>query len=207
VRFTKFQITLLTVFLVGILAQLIPLVQAATISKGTTFSSGTTISSSQVNGNFDQLFTEINSKETRITTLESNFPQSATFFMDEATTTGSALATTTHGSQPYNFYVTNFAGALNGDGFQCHVFIKAGSYNLYALGVKAPTVGKIDWYLDGVLVAAGQDWYDAGLTFNVTLSIPITISTSGDHTISAVVNGKNAASTAFVFGFTKIWIK
>ena len=42
----------------------------ATISKGYTFSSGQTASSLAVNSNFDQLFTEMNSKETRITSLE-----------------------------------------------------------------------------------------------------------------------------------------
>jgi len=44
--------------------------QTATITKNFTFSNGGTASASAVNSDFDQLFTEINAKETRITTLE-----------------------------------------------------------------------------------------------------------------------------------------
>jgi hypothetical protein len=46
--------------------------EAATITKPNTFSSGTAISSSQVNGDFDALYTEINAKEARLTTIEAN---------------------------------------------------------------------------------------------------------------------------------------
>lgn len=45
---------------------------AGMITKTNTFNPGDTISSSQMNVNFDQLFTEINAKETRISTLETN---------------------------------------------------------------------------------------------------------------------------------------
>lgn len=45
-------------------------IYGAVISKPFTFTDGQVISASQVNGNFDALFSEINSKETRINTLE-----------------------------------------------------------------------------------------------------------------------------------------
>jgi hypothetical protein len=44
--------------------------RAGNITKSYTFSNGDTASATAVNTNFDQLFTEINNKETRITTLE-----------------------------------------------------------------------------------------------------------------------------------------
>lgn len=46
------------------------LVYAAVVTKPFTFTDGSVISAAQVNSNFDSLFGEINSKETRITTLE-----------------------------------------------------------------------------------------------------------------------------------------
>lgn len=46
------------------------LVYAATITKPNTFTDGSTISASQVNANFDTLYTEENAKESRVAALE-----------------------------------------------------------------------------------------------------------------------------------------
>lgn len=46
-------------------------IYAATVSKPFSFTDGQVISASQVNANFDTLYSEVNSKETRITSLES----------------------------------------------------------------------------------------------------------------------------------------
>lgn len=53
-------------------------VHAGSITKTNTFSSGGTISSSQMNTNFDQIFTEINAKETRMSTIEGYFTSGIT---------------------------------------------------------------------------------------------------------------------------------
>jgi hypothetical protein len=58
--------------LIAILLLLSPAPRAAasTLAKSYTFSSGTVASASEINGDFDQLFTESNSQDTRITALE-----------------------------------------------------------------------------------------------------------------------------------------
>ncbi|MGZ3696071.1 MAG: hypothetical protein ACXWQO_18635 [Bdellovibrionota bacterium] len=202
----KSLLKMMALFLGGIFLAASPAL-AGTITKANTFSSGATASAAQVNANFDQLFTEINSKESRITTLESSAPVTAAFFTDEVTATAGTLTTFMDTSQQYNFYRTNGAGGADGDGFQTHIFLKAGNYTLYALGIDFTNRGKIDWYVDGSLAISGQDWYAAGLAYNTIHSSALTVNTSGDHTLSAVVHGHNGASGGFAYTITKIWIK
>jgi hypothetical protein len=97
--------------------------------------------------------------------------------------------------------------AANGDTFTQSAFLRAGSYTLYVRGVTANNIGKIDWYIDNVLVLAGQDWYSAGLTYNVLKSTPLTIVGDGYHVLKGVVNGKNASSSNFFMSLTKMVIK
>lgn len=68
-RLSKF---LFASFVIFILISFPSTLKAGTVTKANTFSSGSVISSSQVNTNFDTLYSEINLKETRLTTVESS---------------------------------------------------------------------------------------------------------------------------------------
>jgi hypothetical protein len=98
--------------------------------------------------------------------------------------------------------------SVNGDTFTQSLMLKAGTYNFYVLGETASDRGLLDWYIDGVNFATGQDWYSAGTTVNVIKSaLAITVTGTGRHVLKGVVNGKNGASSGFAVLLAKYWIK
>lgn len=84
----------------------------------------------------------------------------------------------------------------NGDTFEQKFFLAAGTYTLKVYGSQAFNRGIVDWYVDGSIVASGQDWYSAG-TSTVIQTVSVTIATDGEHTLKGVVNGKNGSSSGY----------
>jgi hypothetical protein len=107
----------------------------------------------------------------------------------------------------YGFWGWNESSHANADSFTLGVFLAAGSYTMSVLGLAYTSRGKLDWYIDDVAVVTGQDWYDAGLTANVTKTATVAVATDGMHTLKGIVNGKNAESTDYYYVLTKIWFR
>ena len=163
----------------------------------TSFSSGTALSAADLNtmvkGNLDHLY--------------DNLPTRATLWHDEATVTaGNALTRTIAASQAYGWFAYQNAAA-DADSFTYTLVLAAGTYTMYVLGKTNSSYGKLDWDLDGTTITTGQDWY-AAETFNVTKTVAsIVVTTGGRLVLTGTVNGKNAGSTNYNIGLTKIWFK
>lgn len=113
----------------------------------------------------------------------------------------------TSASQIFQNYVSDESG-VNGESFSQTFLLAAGSYTLSVLGATLNTSPKIDWYLDGVLVVSGQDWYSSSLTYSVIKTASVTVCGNGFHTLKAVVNGRNAGNTTgYRFICTCVWLK
>lgn len=121
---------------------------------------------------------------------------------------GNALSTTIDTAMAYTHFTAQTAAA-NGDTFTNSFFVQHGTYYLSVLGNTDPNAGKIDWYVDNVLVLSGQDWYAAvGVKNTVQRFItPFTIAADGYHVIKGVINGKNASSGGFKMNLVKYWVQ
>lgn len=76
--------------------------------------------------------------------------------------------------------------------------LRAGTYRHMVVGTTANSRGKWDWYIDGVQVIANQDWYSAGLVYNVVkINTDIEIMFDGVHEIAAICVGKHASSSGY----------
>jgi len=138
--------------------------------------------------------------------LYANLPTRAVMWHDEATvTTGNALAYTVNANQIYSGFAAQSASA-DGDTFTHGAMIAEGTYTLSILGSESTASGIIDWYMDDVLIASTQDWYDS-LTYNVIKTVAdVVIAEGGWHVLKGVVNGKNASSSAYDIRLTKYWL-
>lgn len=98
--------------------------------------------------------------------------------------------------------------SADGDAFTNGFMLAAGTYNFYVLGAGELNNGKIDWYVDNVLIASGQDWYETGPTYNVLKTVSsVSIGGSGRHVLKGVINGKNASSIGYYMPLSKYWFK
>jgi hypothetical protein len=133
------------------------------------------------------------------------FPKRATMWHDWAlATTGNAIAAVNISTQ--NYALASYQNPpANGDTFTHGCLLAAGTYTLKILGITDPSYGKIDWYLDGVSIATGQDWYSAGaLVKNVVKTVAnVSVVGSGWHILRGTVNGKNGTSTNYYIALTK----
>jgi len=134
-----------------------------------------------------------------------------TMWHDEATVlSGGAITISTVAGGANNMMYNGYAVQLpyvDGDTFTHGCYLTAGTYTFYVLGRTTTNRGKLDWYVDGVKVISGQDWYSAASVLNVVKSGAVTITTTGWHQIKGVVNGKNAASSNYAITLTKYWFK
>lgn len=89
------------------------------------------------------------------------------------------------------------ANAADGDEYTASFYIDAGTYDIITLGVATSANGKVDTYIDDVLVDTGQDWYSGSTTQNVKKTVSSIAMTGGEHTIKVKVNGKHASSTDY----------
>lgn len=94
--------------------------------------------------------------------------------------------------------------AANADSFTQSVFLMAGTYTFNIIGNGQADGGLLDWYLDGVLIAAGDDFYTAAATNNLTFTHTVVVPTSGYHVLKGLVVGNTAPSTGFVIRITTL---
>ncbi len=107
----------------------------------------------------------------------------------------------------YNGWAFQSASA-NGDTFTHGFMVAEGTYTLYILGRHHTSAGRVDWYIDDVLIASAQDWYAGSTAPNITKTVSsITISEGGWHVLKGTINGKNASSSGYDMYLTKYWLK
>lgn len=136
-----------------------------------------------------------------------NLPTRFAFFWDEVTTSVTMTKTLGAANQYYAFTVgPTAANANDGDEYTMAFTIAAGTYHITTLGVKRNNFGKLDWYLDGVAIVTGQDWYSAG-GYNQEQTISNIVMSAGRHVLKMKINGKNASSSDYALEMTKTWIK
>jgi hypothetical protein len=137
----------------------------------------------------------------------SDFPDATAFFVDEATVTvGNAFTLTLDALERYGWWQYQNAAA-NADSWEKKIFLKAGTYTIYVLGMTAPSRGIQEIFIDGVSVGT-IDWYNGSLVYNQVKTIAsVTVTGDGRHTFKSTVNGKNASSSDYQLLLTKVWIK
>lgn len=98
------------------------------------------------------------------------------------------------------------ASPADGDKIQTTILLKAGTYDVYVLGVTANNRGKLDWAIDGgAAFISGQDWYNGSTQQNIIKTGTCTIGADGRHILSATVNTKNASSSNYFMVITAVW--
>jgi len=95
----------------------------------------------------------------------------------------------------------------NGDTLTCSFVALAGTYTLSILCAKTSISGKIDIYIDNVVVVTALDLYNETSIYNALVSNSVTVTGNGYHILKIVVNGKNASSTNYTADLTKLWLK
>ncbi len=136
-----------------------------------------------------------------------SYPAAASIMLDEGSAVTGTWGALFSNSQRMTQYEENTGTHANGDALQQHFFLASGAYTLSVLGISGANRAKVDWYIDGVSVVTGQDWYSASTTYNVVMTAAVTVTGNGDHILKAVVNGKNASSADYYFDVTKAWLK
>lgn len=111
----------------------------------------------------------------------------------------------TSNSQSYQTF-TRSNPAANGNTFTNSFEVASGDYKVNVLAVMGSGYGKIDWYLDDVLVFSGDNWYSATTLYNQVHTFNISGLSAGRHVLKGVVNGKHASSTGYFHAITKIWV-
>lgn len=96
------------------------------------------------------------------------------------------------------------AGGVNLDNYVTGALLKKGTYYLKLYHYKASNRGRVDIYIDGVLVASGIDNYAASPVAGADGVSGIVVDADGWHEINIKVNGKNASSSAYLFSFTSM---
>lgn len=95
----------------------------------------------------------------------------------------------------------------DGDAVQVPVLLKAATYDFEVLGTTDSNRGLIDWSMDGTNFVTGQDWYSASRVNNVVKTGTVTIASDGRHLLKLTINGKNASSSSYYFGITRIILR
>lgn len=124
------------------------------------------------------------------------------FHLNSTALTGGAVALGVIDAAQIHAHFARQSPAVDGDSFTQSFLLMAGTYTFRVIGRSDPDNGMIDWYLDNTLFAAGDDFYSAATTRNVTFEHTVVVATSGYHVLKGVVNGKNVLSTAFVIRLT-----
>ena len=161
----------------------------------------------------EQLILEVTSLRREVEALKTarvipSVSKRGTMWHDESiVTTGNAISRVHDAAQNYGIFCYQNAAA-NADSFTNGCYLRTGTYAFYVLGATYNTRGIIDWALDGVAIVADQDWYSAGVVYNViksTASIAVTF--DGWHVLQGTIDGKNGSSTDYQFAGTKMWFE
>lgn len=135
-------------------------------------------------------------------------PKRATMWHDEAlVTSGNAILNYLTASQRYGFVsYQNAPATVVGDTFTNSFFLSSAPvsvYSFYVLGYRDNYQGIVTFTVDGVTIVA-LDWYrSAGLWNATTVVSPVTISTTGYHTLQGKITGQNGSSLGYYFEATK----
>lgn len=130
------------------------------------------------------------------------------FHRHSLVTVGNALAPASAGGGSEMYVPWRQNASDNGDTFKTVFYIAAGTYTLYITGYTWGNSGKLDVYMDDVLIQAGIDWYSAALTDFVTKTVSsVNVTTDGEHVFKFVVNGKNVASGGYNIDLYEIYIR
>lgn len=136
------------------------------------------------------------------------WPQRASMFHAEATLISGGALTAAYLSTQRHTEIASQSSPSDADSFSNSFSVKAGTYTFSVLGLRGPGKGKIDWYIDDIIVIAGQDWYNPVEGINITKTTTgIVITTDGYHKLVGTVNGKNDDSTGYLMALTKYWLK
>ena len=120
-------------------------------------------------------------------------------------TAGNAIATTQTASQLYGWYSYQNAAGLN-DSFTQSVWLAAGTYKYHVMGTTNNNRAIVTWVIDGTTVTSTQDWYAAGLNYNVVQTVTgVVIATGGHITITGTAAAKHASSSDYALALTKLW--
>jgi hypothetical protein len=133
-----------------------------------------------------------------------SIPLTPNFSSDNFQAVLGTWVTTFNSSQASGSYWRNNPASLN-DEFQINLTAKAGNWNLNLLGMTASNYGIITVYLGNTSLGT-IDWYSTTQVYNVTKSLAINIPTSGVIILRLKVTGKNASSSGYLIGITKIQI-
>jgi hypothetical protein len=121
--------------------------------------------------------------------------------------TAKTIDITVNASQMYGFYGGSVvAGADDGDYFAGSIYLAAGTYSTYLLGIKANNQGKFDVYVDGVKInASTYDAYASATAYNqVYAESGVVIAQDGMHLVVIKINSKHASSADYAFRLTKL---
>lgn len=122
---------------------------------------------------------------------------------DDLITSGNALTKATDATQRYATYSYQ-STAANGNTFTQGFWLRAGTYTFAVLGVIGGSYGKVDWYLDDVVIVSGQDWYNGSTVVNTIKSNgSIVVIGDGYHVLKGVINGKNVSSSDYLLLLTR----
>ena len=100
-------------------------------------------------------------------------------------------------------YFVTTSGQDNGDSYEHTFTLKKGTYSIRTRGASGTSRGKIDFYIDGVLVIDSQDWYGSTAELE-KIETSISVATSGRHTLTLTVDGKNGSSSGYLVGLSMI---
>jgi hypothetical protein len=145
---------------------------------------------------------------TNVWTLEGDtssvMPKRATLWHETSlVTAGNAITSPIDCLQRYCTYSYQSAAA-DGDTFTQGFVLAAGTYTFRVLGSTYTLDAKIDWYIDNVAFATGQDWYTSTLDYNVVKTVSSVVITAGYHTLKGVVNGRNASAADYRIVITRM---
>jgi len=128
------------------------------------------------------------------------------FWADTTVVTGNAIAIALSASQVHNSYWYQNTAALN-DSVTYSAILDAGTYTMTTIGVTAWNRAQIDWFVDGIHVVTNQEWYSAGIVYNVIRTATVVIPTSGYHIFQSRIDSKHGSSTDYYMNLTRIWLK
>ena len=137
------------------------------------------------------------------------YPQDAIAFINQFAIVSGVAGGFTKGVDNAQFFNMQYfqATPADGDAIQTTVLLKAGTYDVYVLGIKSNNRGKVDWTMDGgAAFISGQDWYNAAPVQNAIMTGTVTIASSGRHILKGTINGKNASSSNYYFVITAVWL-
>lgn len=137
-----------------------------------------------------------------------NYSREVTIWQDQTIVqSGGALTVQHDASQNYGF-LAYISTPIDGNEFMHKdILLDAGEYVFTALGATNALQGKIDWFLDGDQIGSIQDWYTASVVYNALKAETVHVDTAGYHTLTGVINGKNASSGGYYMTLTKIWFR